>query len=393
MGYLGLGFLAGFVWLFTRAGGMSSHGPSWVYKWFHPRNVYGDRRNLRRLERALKRNRLDFRWDVFGALPKLIGLGVLLCLPGMDESFMNFAIGMLGGYVGSGFLVLRLGMLPHYHAKVIGYAAREAARRLHPSVANAWILPLAARPEPGVRLAIVDALRILGTPEAIQTLEQLASTNGDAPLALAARSAANDLKALNARAHAPGSVESMASYAITYQYLLPKMGKSRYTKEHNENVARFEELMQKMDAISFSHLAVRRSFPHVFCKQCLTRGELHGFEAWEWVTCRRCNLPEHLVPGVVTAIGCIGAAVDWEVKDGALRVALWNEATRKARAGEVTVLEIAGGHEVQYDWAVSAVVSALEGQGYTDGGKVKVRLVNSPPLEPNSRLLLETLKG
>jgi hypothetical protein len=170
-----------------------------------------------------------------------------------------------------------------------------------------------------------------------------------------------------------------------------------------ENALRFEKLRvsgkktllagvgDKIDNIVYSQLKLREGFPHLFCRHCLARPETQRFREWEWVRCRHCKDVSGLVTGVEQVIGQIGGEEDWKLANGVLEVRIWDAWSRQARAAQIDSLMIIGGQEMDYDWAVGAVVQRLQNGREVDDPPVVIKLVKGVRLEQNSMLLLRSL--
>jgi hypothetical protein len=386
------GLLIGAGVFVLRLGGIVSHGPTWVHKWFRPRAPQGDTRSLVRLEAALSEGSWTYLRFIFKPfwIPAAVVFGMTLLGSSIVDS--GYLQGSLLSFAGLSVFWGVTGRFNRYRLKVVEYAALEVARRLHPDVATRYLVALASQPWVGARMASVAALRLTGTPGAIAKLEQL-KQDDDKDVSAMAHAAHHDLKLVWAGEldHIP--VERMTELAKGQTLLLPKMSKNKYSKEHAVERRWLEESMTAMDNLLFSQLPLRHAFPHVICKKCLMRAEKMAYESWDWLRCSRCKQADGLVPGVVRVIGQIGADVPWAIEEGELRVSLWDDATRTARVADLSGLEIVGGKDINYDWAVSAVLGQLHNQGILADRHLDILLRDAPVLEANTLQLLQSLDG
>jgi hypothetical protein len=96
-----------------------------------------------------------------------------------------------------------------------------------------------------------------------------------------------------------------------------------------------------------------------------------------------------LQTGVKVVVGQIGGDDNWKLKDEHLRINVWNERSRLAEFAQIDALEIIGGMNIPYDWAISAVVEKLHDHGLN--GPIPVRLIDVPFLAPDTLQRLRAL--
>lgn len=163
-----------------------------------------------------------------------------------------------------------------------------------------------------------------------------------------------------------------------------------------ESEERQAELVAIINDIVDSQLLIRKAFPDLLCTRCHTRAEEHVQGRWTYILCRHCGDVMHLKAGIKTVVGCIGNFPPEREEGGVLYLNLWQGKKRKGIYADVDQLVIEGGGDMNYDWAVSAVVAQLQEhwpeedtEFETDG--IEVVLRNDPPLDTNSKNLLREI--
>ena len=377
----------------VRVGAMGLAGPMWMYKWFRPKRPDKTKRIARRLGFTLAHS---YRMVVLHALRPLrlpaILVFVAWCFSKGGyhwQPVAGFTITYLSIVAGA----TAFGLFKNYRLKLLGYAAHEVAHRLPPAQAEELLLPFARAAKGDTITPAIGAMRDLGTPEAIETLQTLAYRNalGNETLTLAADNAQRDLSRLALRETPPLHVGRMAKLVFEHEQLYTQIVKRKKTWYRRETQEGMDAIIEQMDEIVFSQLPLRRSFPAVYCKDCYSRGERMTYESWDWVRCRSCKEATGMYAGVQQIIGQIGGQDDWLLENGVLKVSLWDDVARKARAAQIDALEVLGGHDIQYDWAVGAVVQVLHNHSADASLRIPVRLSNAPALDANSLRLLQTL--
>ena len=125
------------------------------------------------------------------------------------------------------------------------------------------------------------------------------------------------------------------------------------------------------------------------CSQCLTRGAGLERAIWQVPGCRKCEKNEFLVPNIREIVGRIGPVVDTNLPMGdVFPVELWDQDKRTAIYSDVDRVEVIGGAEIDYDWAVSAVLERLKNSDQPERAKVPFNLVNDPPISVNTKRMI-----
>ena len=127
----------------------------------------------------------------------------------------------------------------------------------------------------------------------------------------------------------------------------------------------------------------------LLCKDCLTRANTRELSSWKLPQCRRCGRLDSLMADVKQVVGVIGTgfAPGW-LSGSQYRVDLWNEDKKEFRYADLDVLEIIGGGDFDYDWAVNAVVEAIHNDTGHPNKEWKALLLQQPNLNTNTLRLL-----
>lgn len=291
--------------------------------------------------------------------------------------------------------------------EVGGRAAERLSYLYSPEETTELLLPLTKSKSIESRLVAIQGLKGTGTHTAQQTLAEL-SNDSDPRVAAEAMDSGQAMRLamlcenvlsvepleIYIKEHAHWRKKARSSDALRGQ---PKDKPSRNGNKttifgiQDDPLEKLKETTKSIDEIVYAQMGIRRSFPDVFCKKCYARAEAQSYMHWDWVRCKHCKDAHHLQPGIEKVIGKIGPKIEWELSEGQLVIGLWDESTRTAQYAEPDELQIIGGNAINYDWAISALVSKLhdENQGY--GWQIKVRLIDNPKLEPNSVQLLRNL--
>ena len=80
----------------------------------------------------------------------------------------------MGIYTGLGTLAIGFGIFKKYRLKLMTYASHEAVHRLSPALSNELVIPFALASKRAYRVPAIQALRALGTAEAMAALKTLA---------------------------------------------------------------------------------------------------------------------------------------------------------------------------------------------------------------------------
>jgi hypothetical protein len=385
------GIFAGAIMLLGSIKALGRQEPRWLYRWFRPWRPSGEAGFVRRVKTALSSRNHFYLLPLFSPLLVMgVILGAIYLLPLSLPAAL--VIGGMIGYAGAAAIAYPLDhkhTLSNYRKQIAIFAAQKLARRVQPAIANAILVPLIQSTDPALRIAAAMGLRELGTKEGSEAL-RLLGEDKETAVASAARDAYNDLHQVY-QGKGRLSVRTMDTYVSEHAYLVKRLRSKKKKRQYSLDLEKFQEITRQIDEIVFSQLPLRRSFPDVYCQHCYARAEQHHYEEWDWVSCRQCKEVHGLQPGVRQAVGQIGGDVAWDLKGGTLHLNLWDDASRKARAADLDVLEIVGGKPIHYDWAVSAIVDKLHGQSLGVGSRIAVKLVGHPVLEGNSLNLLKTL--
>jgi hypothetical protein len=356
----------------------------------------GSKPESRYLQRATAAITQRFHASMWLAMAPVVATGLFLTLyiisVWLSTGNVEFTLmlGFLGGVAASYPFLLHL-QLPEFRKKVSGIAARQLARIAKPEDAGTILLAASTHSDPLVRLAAVAGLRELGTNSGVEALRKL-SDDKNHEVAVQARDAMSDLLPV-LKGEAMLSVRTMETYVQEHQFLQKNL-KSSNADKAVKAFDKLHEITLQIDEIVYSQLAIRRSYPDVYCVDCYSRAEDLRYEEWEWVRCKQCKEVHGLKAGVQKVVGQIGGeAVDGGsvLQAGVLRVNLWDQASLKGGFGEVDVLEVVGGKAINYDWAVSAVIEKMHNHLQGPANRISVKLIGNPALEVNTLHLLRTL--
>lgn len=323
------------------------------------------------------------RWArVSPGLLGMVGVAGLLAAGGL----VQWAALAVGGYALLFPLIMIRDLRRFRHQLEFG-AAMSIAQDMNPKQAEAKLLNASRDPEPLIRLASVHGLEILGTDAALATLETM-TRDGNRAVAAQARLSHGQVMLLmegQAVEEGPGFLELIESHRFWMNQL------RREDSNPDEIESKVLIVEAEMDRISRQSLNARRSYPHLFCLACLTRARLTTYQTWTFVHCRHCNRTDLLELGVQRVVGEIGGVSDWELQDGVMRLGLWDEERRLARAADLDALHIHGGQNLNYDWAIAAIFDKMEGFHSELPEVLPTELINAPTVSSNSIALLRTL--
>lgn len=316
------------------------------------------------------------------ALPAILSFAGGLALLRLTDAAMY----ALMGY----FLLFPLAMfrdLKRFRTKLESGAARSIAQKVETKQMEAILLNAATDPEALTRRVAIEGLEILGTDAALNALESL-SRDRNPKVASKAHVALSRAKLL-LQGHQLEEADGILDLIETHVYWLNQLNRDDTNPDEIE--PRILEVESRLDLAARQCLQARRAYPELFCLACLTRAQLLSHSTWVFVHCRHCLRPELLQTGVKRVVGEIGGVSDWDLKDGILALGLWNEERRQARAADLDALHVLGGSDLNYDWAVSAVLEAMQQFQSQMPPILPIELLNHPPISANSLALLRTL--
>ncbi len=363
--------------------------------YWHPKGPKAAATILRRARRALSPQSwvllLPKFWASAVSAGLLLGI-IFLVTRGNDDLQVGYiamaiVVGYASYFTGAYFISLRK-KIKEYRQEVAKLGAKMVARLGERNASLQLLQEVSNSKDPMFRIASAVGFAELGELEHLPVLEKL-STDQDKAVVDSAVKAVLALQKLLITT--PLSVKEMEKLTTNHRKLETKrLGNSNVSS--NVDYEDYYQRTQKIiEDIVVSQTRLRHAFPDLYCRECYARAEQFQYEEWVWVRCVQCQDVLHLVPGIVEAIGQIGALSDWQLVEGVLRVNLWDEAKRQARNATISSLEIVGGKAMDYDWAVSAVVEKLNNENPGFGKAIQVRLVNAPPLSSNSLSLLRNL--
>ncbi|MFN8394094.1 MAG: HEAT repeat domain-containing protein [Bacteroidia bacterium] len=343
-------------------------------------------KRLKTIERAM--SSWVNRYTLLGLLPigiSAVGLGIA------SPFFGELGVAALLGL--AGFLVLGYAFLLHFplteHRKRLSFmASRQLVRHTRPEISEEILTRVAESSSPMTRLAAVEGLRELGTATGNELLRQLSEDKND-PVAAAARDALSNLLPV-LKGGQTLSVRTMETYVREHEFWEKKV-RSQSWLDNPGPSDQLAEITRQIDDIVFSQLPIRRAYPYVYCMDCYSRAEEMRHNEWEWIRCKQCKEVHGLKIGVRKVVGQIGGESTSHFEEGTLYLPLWDEGSHQARYAELDELQVIGGKEINYDWAVGALLQKIhdhhQGPAYTTG----VRLIGQPRLEMNSLQLLRSL--
>ncbi len=348
----------------------------------------------KRAEIALSGKIVLFTWPLF--LPSVLVLLLLTSLTwgtGTTRGLLGMRLDVVAGYLlGAGLAMGAAYALGLRHAidsnlqAIATQACKAMARRGVLSDAEELLAQASQQPQARLRLGAAIALRYLGTTTGNEILQKLMH-DPDEQVASKARNSLENIEAILS-GQGRRSVIPLNQTMIDYNRM-DSMLEATVDNTHRESLmADHYRLRNVFEETVFSQLPLRRSFPYLFCMDCHCRAEEVVYKDWAWVRCKRCKDVFGLKPGVVVVTGQVGGVDAWELRNGDLKLSLWNAEDRKARGAEIDVLEIVGGKDIDYDWAVSAVIEQLRAFLLHGEPKAHVKYLYNPTLSLNTMKLL-----
>lgn len=386
-----------YVWgIYALTGGIAAeltggHARRWADRigrwWMVPRWVTG-------LKGMQRRTRMVF--AMRGLLPILPLLPSLIVLVGMvivsiSEADASCLLAAMIGW--STWKLLRFshfrGNAMRFKLNLLAVAAKRFVR--HSSSDDSLILMdrLARHQDPDMRIAATNGYMelapALGLPALLALKKDL-----DVAVRQAVQEAHDKLK-LVAAGKQTKSLRPLRDLIDEHARWKSQIGWNPINKGPLRNNLRMVET--EIEDIIYSQLPQRKAFPHLYCRACNTRAEQLESARWSWVRCKTCMEAGDLEMGVQTVVGQIGGFPERVLEAGELRFSIWDEPHKAAISAELDVIEVIGGYEMNYDWAVSAVVEALQHRQDASTAEIKLRLTNAPILDQNTLRLLDSIVG
>jgi hypothetical protein len=263
--------------------------------------------------------------------------------------------------------------------------AQQLAFRVEPDQSSEILMAAAQQKDSCHRFAAVLGLRELGTMEALHVLDALRDDNNPQVAALATEA----WHALHQDLD-PTSRPCPELPAYVLRKVLPDSdAKEDRVRERNRIKAMELHDDKELRRLLNAQLPLRRGHPHLFCMECYARTVYLRSGEWDWVECRLCGKSGSLETDVKAVIGQVGGDYEWLLEEGILRINLWDQDNKKARAADIDVLEIVDGGEIDYDWALTAVLEVLERRGNAPEKQWHIRAGELPLLQKNTLKLLQ----
>ena len=234
-------------------------------------------------------------------------------------------------------------------------------------------------PEPKVRQM---AIRILRTIEDPRVLPEILGRTED--------------NSYEVRIEALGALKKIASME-TIPFLLEKY--KRLRKRSWESNASYK-ISQEMGEVGLTIGYVITRQPHkagdyrtLLCTQCMTRAVVRKEFQWRWAVCRKCQDSKHLVGGVSVVVGQIGGPEEFTQQGNKAFVPVWDEKAKKAQFADLDALTIYGGKPMNYNWAVAAVIGALQNDTTRKNVKIPIVEHDEPELDDNTQRLIREIRA
>lgn len=251
-----------------------------------------------------------------------------------------------------------------------------------------FLLANAQHPDPVVRESSMEGLGLIGVAEGLPLLKK-GKEDSDPNVSEAAERNYHQVLRLTGQEKVYGAdiVEELIRYSDELRKKEYAFGSKR-GYAYMEKRQRVEGVLKK---VLHTHKHIRAQYPHLLCTHCLTRAALKTRSDWEYVRCRSCNSLNHLKGGIEKVVGYIGKDKEWDQQEGTLNLSLWSESDKKARFADIEKLIIVGGKDLNYDWAINAVLEVLKNGAVSADWKVPVIFEGKPELTRNTELLISKL--
>lgn len=236
--------------------------------------------------------------------------------------------------------------------------------------------PYLTAEHPEVRIkALQTALEALKSPALVQLALDLTQDENH----FVCLKAYNALRMLNDPAVYPHLIQKYSTYR-----------KKRILASDFHKTMEYEQIeltLEHLKAVMDSKLQM---FPELVCTTCHTRAHRHKEYRWAFVLCRRCHKFASLKP-IKTVIGTLGPTPPVQRNTNEWVTPVWDPVQKTGLSADLDILEIRGGGDFNYDWAVQAVVETAQNDIDRPKHKWEVRLYQNPVLEPNSHRLLKQM--
>lgn len=322
------------------------------------------------------------------ALPALLNPTwlVLLADPTRVALPIAFSTTYLGGVLAH-LLVNEGGLFSRHRALAI-----EAAQRVvgldGSALAERLLLRAAKSDNLDLQQASIPGLKRLGSQTAIDALTELQESRFEAVRFDAAKA----MEGLQTDAGPIISPDLAGLPKLLESYQL--LQRPKYDSETNLHRIDHQAISASFDAIEDlvgRQLPIKMAFPAVMCGKCKVRAVEQSQLYWRWIVCSACKEAQHLIPGIQTIVGIIGAFPSPEHLGEEYRLNIWDEEQKQPLKVAAETLEIQGGQPIDYDWAVSAVVEMLRQRSHVGGKGIRVKIVGQPGLSANTEALLRAL--
>ncbi len=348
--------------------------PGWLTK---PKGI------LKRANLLCKMPSLSFLVTYF---PLLLALGIAIPVAAVFEQWVS----MLA--FGFGFLfprVLKYNFIKPAPVQIslwmLVVAAKKVAAFCDLETTKDFLYQLARNEDLEVRIASVNGFMEIDPMIALPALQKM-EKDPEREVSKAAMDAHRQLSliATGKMAQSPSRLKKLIEEHKSWATSLALKGYSTHMRRNMQLTA------TTIDDVVYSQLAQRLAFPDLYCSVCHSRAAQSEYLDWNWVYCKVCGEAKDLQLGVKTVTAQVGGEQVHALEDGILTIAVWDEERKTAKTIEADVLEIIGGRDINYDWAVSAVVQALHHRQELNAPPIKLVFKNPPVLDQNTKLLLKS---
>lgn len=244
---------------------------------------------------------------------------------------------------------------------------------------------------PRIQLISIEAMGKWGSDKMIKLLEAARFSNDPAIAQFATQTHQAVTRRLGEAR--PLSVKPLENFFREYEH---------WNDEAEENAALPEErakflakrngFKRNIEEIIQSQMHLRNASPDLYCMECHTFSEEVVYRHWRFVRCKSCKDASYLQRGIKQAIGRIGEIpAENPNQDGVYYLDMWDQEKTSATPGEVEKIEILNNANFNYDWAVSAVVEAMENRFPDDKLNVPIEIDPEIDLSNNTRSILSNI--